>query len=41
MIAKAMVLCDAAEPGPDRPWMENKGLMAFLGALLLKEIMLR
>ncbi len=31
--AKAMALCDAAEPGPDRPWKENKGLMAFLGAL--------
>ena len=33
MKAKAMALCDAAEPGPDRPWRENKGLMAFLGAL--------
>ena len=33
MKAKAMALCDAAEPGPDRPWKENKGLMAFLGAL--------
>ena len=31
--AKAMALCDAAEPGPDRPWKENKGLIAFLGAL--------
>ena len=31
--AKAMALCDAAEPGPDRPWREKKGLMAFLGAL--------
>ncbi len=31
--ARAMALCDAAEPGPDRPWKENKGLMAFLGAL--------
>ena len=33
MKAKAMALCDAAEPGPDRPWKANKGLMAFLGAL--------
>ena len=33
MKAKAMALCDAAEPGPDRPWKENKGLMAFLGTL--------
>ena len=33
MKAKAMALCDAAEPGPGRPWRENKGLMAFLGAL--------
>ena len=33
MKAKAMALCDAAEPGPHRPWKENKGLMAFLGAL--------
>ena len=33
MQAKTMVLCDAAEPEPDRPWKENKGLMAFLGAL--------
>ena len=33
MKARAMALCDAAEPGPDRPWKENKGLMAFLDAL--------
>ena len=34
MKARAMALCDAAaEPGPQRPWKENKGLMAFLGAL--------
>ena len=33
MKAKAMALCDAAEPGPDRPWKANKGLMAFLGTL--------
>ena len=32
MQAKTMVLCDAAEPEPDRPWKENKGLIAFLGA---------
>lgn len=31
--AKAMALCDAAEPGPVRPWKENKRLMAFLDAL--------
>ena len=31
--AKAMALCDAAEEGPDRPWKENKGLMAFLDSL--------
>ena len=33
MKVKTMVLCGAAEPEPDRPWKENKGLMAFLGAL--------
>ena len=33
MKARAMALCDAAEPGPDRPWREDKGVMAFLGAL--------
>ena len=33
MKAKAMALCDAAESGPIRPWKQNKGLMAFLGAL--------
>ena len=33
MKAKAMALCDAAEPGPDRPWKENKGLIAFLNAM--------
>ena len=31
--ARAMALCDAAEPGPDRPWKEDKGVMAFLSAL--------
>ena len=33
MKAKAMALCDAAEPGPDRPWRANTGLIAFLDAL--------
>ena len=33
MKAKAMALCDAAEPGPARPWKQSKGLMAFLGTL--------
>ena len=33
MKARAMALTDAAEPGPDRPWKEQKGLMAFLEAL--------
>ncbi len=33
MKARAMALCDAAEPGPDRPWKEDAGLMAFLDAL--------
>ena len=28
--ARAMALCDAAQSGPDRPWKERKGLMAFL-----------
>ena len=31
--ARAMALCDAAEPAPDRPWKENRGLMGFLDAL--------
>lgn len=31
--AKAMELCDASEPGPTRPWKENRGLMAFLETL--------
>ena len=33
MKAEAMALCDVAEPGPSRPWKENKGLMAFLDSL--------
>ncbi|MDE0279902.1 MAG: tyrosine-type recombinase/integrase [Gammaproteobacteria bacterium] len=31
--ARAMALCDASKPGPDRPWKEDKGLMAFLESL--------
>lgn len=31
--ARAMALCDAAEPGPDQPWKKDQGLMAFLDAL--------
>ena len=33
MKAKAMALCDAAVPGPDRPWKTSKRLMTFLAAL--------
>ena len=33
MKAEAVALCEAAEPGPSRPWKENKGLMAFLKSL--------
>ena len=33
MKAKALALCEAAQPGPSRPWKENKGLMAFLQSL--------
>ena len=33
MKARAMVLCDAAEAGPDRPWKNDRGLMAFLDTL--------
>ena len=33
MKARAMALCDAAEPGSDRPWKEEAGLLAFLKAL--------
>ena len=33
MKAKAMALCDAAGEAPDRPWKEDKGLMAFLDSL--------
>ena len=31
--AKAMALCEAATPEPDRPWKEDKGLIAFLKSL--------
>ena len=33
MKAKALALCDAAEPGPHRRLKEDKGLMAFLKAM--------
>ena len=33
MNAKAIALCDMAEPGPIRPWRTNNGLMAFLNSL--------
>ena len=33
MKARALALCDAAEPGPRRRWKEDKGLMAFLKAM--------
>ena len=33
MKAKAMALCDAAQPGPHRPWKADKPLLAFLSAL--------
>ena len=33
MKAKAMELCDAEEPGPERPWHRDNGIMAFLERL--------
>ena len=33
MKAKALALCDAAEPETRRAWKEKKGLMAFLKSL--------
>ena len=33
MKAKAIALCDAAEPGQSRPWKESRGLIAFLKSL--------
>ena len=31
--AKAMALCDAGQSKPDRPWKEDKGVIAFLNAI--------
>lgn len=31
--AKALELCDIAEPGSSRPWKEDRGIMAFLKSL--------
>ena len=33
MKAAAMALCEAVNPGPSRPWKQEKGLMAFLKSL--------
>ena len=33
MKAKVMALCDAAGPGPTRPWKSDKGLLTFLTTL--------
>jgi len=33
MKAKAMALCDAGVSAPDRPWKEDKGVIAFLNAI--------
>lgn len=33
MKAKAMALCDAGDPGPNRPWKEDKGVIAFLNSI--------
>ena len=33
MKAKAMALCDAGESATDRPWKEDKGVIAFLNAI--------
>ena len=33
MKADAMALCDAGQPVPDRPWKDDKGVIAFLKAL--------
>ena len=33
MKAKAMTLCDAGDPVSDRPWKEDKGVIAFLNAI--------
>ena len=33
MKAQAMALCDESEPGPGRPWKDDKGLIAYLKSL--------
>jgi integrase/recombinase XerD len=33
MKAKAMALCDAGDPGPNRPWKEDKSVIAFLNSI--------
>ena len=33
MKARAVALCDASEPRPNRPWKQNKGVIAFLKSL--------
>ena len=33
MKAKAMALCDPGDQGPNRPWKEDKGVIAFLNSI--------
>ena len=33
MKAKAMALCDAGDAAPNRPWKEDKGVIAFLNSI--------
>ena len=33
MKAKAMALCDAGDPGPNRRWEEDKGVIVFLNSI--------
>ena len=33
MKEKVMALCDAGDPGPNRPWKEDKGVIAFLNSI--------
>ena len=33
MKAKAMAMCEAGEPVTERPWKEDKGVIAFLNAI--------
>ena len=33
MKEKAMALCDPGDPGPNRPWKEDKGVIAFLNSI--------